>query len=218
MNVIPAILAASVDELMKLLRQAESVTDYVQIDVMDGIFAPTKSFPPQEINAIVTPLSFEVHLMVRDPVGLTRSIHNPGLRQVIFHFESEVDHRDFVNVLGSRGLAAGMAVNPETAIAEFGEIVPLISTLLFLTVDPGRYGSPFRPEVLEKVAVARRLFPDTLISVDGGVSLENLEAFYEIGVDSVCIGSRIFLHGDPAENYQAFLRKLNELRTRPTRG
>jgi hypothetical protein len=34
-----------------------------------------------------------------------------------------------------------------------------------------------------------------------------------MGVDSVCVGSRIFLKGNPAENYTLFVRKLKEIET-----
>jgi hypothetical protein len=32
-----------------------------------------------------------------------------------------------------------------------------------------------------------------------------------IGVDTVCVGSRIFLKGTPKENYMKFVNKVNEL-------
>jgi len=86
--------------------------------------------------------------------------------------------------------------------------------ILFLTVDPGQYGSPFRPEVAEKVAEARNIFPDKLISVDGGISLDNLKIFYDIGVDFACVGSRIFLKGEPEENYRRFTDKIREFESR----
>ena len=68
MKVVPAILAEKFDDFVKRLRQAESFTDYVQVDLMDGVFVGTRSFPPEKITAVQTSLSFEVHLMVADPV------------------------------------------------------------------------------------------------------------------------------------------------------
>ena len=102
------------------------------------------------------------------------------------------------------------------------KIIPAILTekfedclkLLFLTVDPGAYGSPFKVEVLKKIEEARRIFPNKVISVDGGVSLDNLKSFMYIGVDSVCVGRRIFLKGNPEENYRQFAKKLEECEDR----
>ena len=211
MKIVPAILADNVDDFLSRLRQAESFAEYVQIDLMDGNFVPTLSFPPEKINSIRTSLSFEMHLMVRHPSAYISTIKNPGLKKVIYHFESEVKHIDFIKQINDRGIQVGLAVKPETGLEEFRDIAERVDTVLFLTVDPGYYGSPFKPEVLDKIAETRKIFPRKTISVDGGVSLENLEEFLKRGVDYVCIGSRIFLGDDPAENYKEFLDKLSVL-------
>jgi ribulose-phosphate 3-epimerase len=217
MKVVPAILAEKFDDCLKMLRQAESFTDYVQIDLMDGHFVPSKSFPGEEINKINASALFEIHLMVKDPSSLMAHIHHTRLKKVIFHFESKVDPFDFIGRMKKKGIPTGLAVNPETQLIQFREIANHVRTLLFLAVDPGHYGSPFRPEVLKKIEETRRLFPDKTISVDGGVSLDNLKLFKEIGVDSVCVGSRIFLKGNPEENYKQFLNKIRELEATETR-
>ncbi len=211
MKIVPALLAEDFDEFMARLRQAEAFTGYVQIDIMDGAFVPTRSFSPERLNAVTTPLSFELHLMVRDPLPLIERISNPGLRKILFHFESKARHADLIDTIHAGGLEAGLAIRPETAPEDFRAAAERADTLLFLTVDPGHYGSPFRPEVLEKIAAARRMFPDKTISADGGVSLDNLKDFLNRRVDYVCIGSRIFLKGNPGDNYRAFVQRLQDL-------
>ena len=210
MEIVPAILAEKFEDCLQMLRQAESFAHYVQIDVMDSIFVPSKSFPLEEINHVHTPLSFEIHLMVKDPLGLMRRINSPHLKKVIFHFESDVDHLDFVKQMGERGVATGLAIKPETTIDQFRSISEQVGTLSFLTVNPGFYGSPFQAHVLKKIEEARRLFPDKLISADGGISLDHLRMFFDIGVDYVCVGSRIF-RGNPEDNYKKFLHQKAEL-------
>lgn len=211
MKIVPSILAENYDDFILRIRQAETFTQYVQIDCMDGIFVPTKSVPPETIGRLNTSLSFELHLMVRDPRSFTDSIENEGLKRVLFHFEADVDHLSLLKSLKDRGLGTGLAVKPETKMEEFFEAAAHADTILFLTVSPGRYGGAFRPEVLENIADGRRRFPDKLVAVDGGVSLDNLTSFVDIGVDYVCVGSRIFLGGEPSENYRRFVQKLKGL-------
>jgi ribulose-phosphate 3-epimerase len=208
MKIVPSILSETFDDFASRLREAESFADYVQIDVMDGAFVPTRSFPLEKMNAAVTPLAFEVHLMVNDPLLFMSRITHPGLRKVIFHFEAVTDHRDLTRKIRERDLVPGMAIKPETKIEEFRGEAEEVHTLLFLTVDPCCYGHPFKPEVLDKVAEARKAFPSKTIAVDGGVSLGNIKKFLHMGVDYVCVGSRIFLDGDPGENYYLFLKEL----------
>ncbi len=211
MKIVPAILAENIDDFLLRLRQAESFTDYIQIDLMDGVFVPSVGFPAEKISNLKTSISFEIHLMVKHPAAYMTRIDNPHLKKVIFHFESDVKHLDFINQLKQKGLNTGLAIKPETEIDSFREVAKHVDTLMFLTVDPCCYGNPFKPEVLDKIRTARKIFKDKSISADGGVSLENLKLFLNAGVDNVCIGSRIFLKSNPKENYETFLMKLAEL-------
>jgi ribulose-phosphate 3-epimerase len=212
MKVVPAILAETFDDFTVRLREAESFTDYVQIDIMDGAFVGTTSFPVERINGVSTTLSFEAHLMVNEPVSFMDRITHPGLRKVIFHFETSAEFPSLIRRIRGRGLVPGLAVKPETGLDAFRGIAEQVDALLFLTVDPGFYGNSFRPEVLTKIAEARKVFPSKVMAADGGISLENLERFLDIGVDYVCVGSRIFMGGHPGENYLRFVDRVKEIR------
>jgi ribulose-phosphate 3-epimerase len=214
MKIIPAVLAENYDDFLLRMRQAELFTDYVQIDVMDGIFVPTKSFSLARLSSLKTSLSFELHLMVQHPFSCMAGIEHEGLKKVIFHFESDVEHFQFISKMKDSGYDVGLAVNPDTKFERFRHIAEQVKTILFLTVDPGRYGSPFRPEVLKKIVKSRKIFGDKIISTDGGVSTENLELLLNAGVDYACVGSRIFLEGDPSGNYNTFIRRLEEIEKR----
>lgn len=212
MNVVPSVLAEDPDDFVRRMRQAEDFTEYVQIDVMDGMFVDTTSITPELINTLTTPLAFEMHLMVMDPADVVRKIDHQGLRKIIFHFESGVDHQDLANEIKRRGLLPGLAVRPETTFETIRNTAVYFDTLLFLTVYPGRYGGSFLPEMVTKVSEARRTFTGKTIGVDGGVSTDNIGMFYGIGVDYVCVGSRIFMGESPKENYGQFIKCLNELK------
>jgi ribulose-phosphate 3-epimerase len=208
---VPAILSDNYEDFLLKVRQAESFTDFVQIDIMDGIFVPSTSFPAEKLNGLNTSVRFELHLMVQHPSAFMVNIDNPRIEKVLFHFESEVKHIEFITLLKKRAIAAGLAVNPGTEIARFAKVAEHVDTIMFLTVDPCCYGNPFRPEVMEEVREARTIFKNKVIAVDGGVSLENLSLFFDAGVDYVCVGSRIFLRDSPDIHYRLFLKKLKEL-------
>lgn len=214
MKIIPAILCEKLEDCQKMLRQAESFTDYVQIDLMDGVFVPSRSFPTHQINRLETSLSFEVHLMVQNPLEEMSGVSHPRLKKVIVHFESRGNPLDLIREMKGRQMETGLAVNPGTSLSDFRSVSQAVDSLLFLTVEPGYYGSPFKKEVLKKIEETNRLFPGKPISVDGGVSLDNLEWFVEMGVDAVCVGSRIFAGGSPRDNYLRFVSRAEELGTK----
>ncbi len=212
MRVVPSVLAGDIDDFVRKMRQAEGFTEYVQIDLMDGLFVDSTSIPPESINTFTTSLSFEVHLMVVDPADVVSKICHPGLRRIIFHFEARVSHEDLAGEISRRGFSAGLAVRPETDLETIRATAEHFDTLLFLTVHPGRYGSAFLPETVIKVSQAKKTFPKKTIGVDGGVSIDNIGMFYDAGVDYVCVGSRIFMGERPRENYERFIKSFNALK------
>ena len=149
--------------------------------------------------------------MVTNPFTYMSKIFNPGLKKVIFHFESDVKHLDFIDQMKMRGVETGLAIRPETEMTVLKQVAEMTDSLLFLTVDPCCYGNPFKPEIIEKIRKARLMFENKTMAADGGVCPDNLALFVEAGLDYVCVGSRIFLRGNPAKNYEGFLNKLREL-------
>lgn len=211
MKIVPAVLAGSIEECVGLMELARTFTDYVQIDIMDGLFVPTRSFPPEALNGVSVLLSFELHLMVKDPLTVVRHLKNRGLRKIIFHAETLDNYNMIISEIRSMGISPGIAVRPETGLEEFLASAFLVDTILFLTVDPGSYGSPFKPKVLEKISRARVALPEAELGVDGAVSLDNLSSFVDIGVDYACVGSRIFRSRSPKASFEQFMYKLKEL-------
>ena len=211
MEIVPAILAESLEVFETRLRQAEKFANYIQIDIMDGKFVDTQSLDPEMLNHITIAIPFEIHLMVEDPLKTLMNIRNPSLRKVIFHVEAAGDPLEFIKSAEKRGLDVGLAIKPETPLDGFEDLAQHVDTLLFLTVDPGRYGSPFKSEVIQKLLSAQQSLSHKTIAVDGGVSFDNLPVLYDAHVDYVCIGSRIFLDGVPEENYKKFNEWLIQL-------
>ena len=206
MKIVPAILADNPQDLKLMLAQAETFTDFVQIDFMDGSFVPSKSIGPEDLAEIKMGIGWEAHLMVKDPIGYLSSLNKEGLKRVIFHWEADPHRESIVSAIRDLGLAVGLAINTETALSQFAKFIPNIDSVLFLSVHPGFYGSPFVEEVLEKVREFRSHFPSTLIGIDGGISLDNIQRVKSSGVDYACVGSRIFRHDNPGKSYEEFVK------------
>jgi ribulose-phosphate 3-epimerase len=206
-KVIPAILTGDPDSLSEGLRQVESFTDEVQIDVMDGIFVPSRSVGAQVLSGIKAKLLHEAHLMVTNPDRFAAALRHGGFTRAVFHIEAAGNPKKVINILRSQGLEVGIALNPETPNEKILPFLRDISLVLFLTVDPGFYGSPFIPEVLTKVRSLRANTSSSTIGVDGGINEKNIRKVVEAGADRIYVGSHVFLTRDPKISYQ----KLNRL-------
>ena len=210
MRIVPAILTDKLDDFRNMLDIAKGFTDYVQVDFMDGVFVPSKSMSLDALMGVKIPLDMEAHLMVKDPNAYLASLKSIGAKKVILHFEADPDPEKVISNVRGLDMEVGLAINPKTAISEFQSLVPHVDSFLFLSVDPGFYGSPFIPGVLDEVKRFRAQFPSAFIGIDGGISLDNIKKVKAAGVDYACVGSRIFLQPDPEESYEAFLSSIDK--------
>lgn len=201
-RVVPAILTEDPKALEAMVRLAESFTDYAQFDIMDGQFVPSRSITHEHLAAMSTSLGWEAHLMVQRPEIHLESFRRAGAQKVVFHFEATSSPREVISVARRLGLQVGLALNPKTPVSAILPLTGEVDSVLFLTVDPGFYGSPFVPEVLDKVVELRRIRPDAEIGVDGGIKESNIGQIARLGVDVFYVGSAISLQPDPAESFR----------------
>jgi ribulose-phosphate 3-epimerase len=200
-RVIPALLTDDPGTLEKMVRQAETFTDYIQLDIMDGQFVPSRSVSASDLARIPIRLTWEVHLMVYNAEEYFSDFYKAGAQRVIFHYEAAPSPKPVINSARDLGLGVGLALNPETPVAAVMPFIGDIDSILLLSVNPGFYGSPFIPEVLDKVAELRTARPEIEIGIDGGIKESNIAQVARTGVDAICVGSAISLQPEPGESY-----------------
>jgi len=201
-RIVPAILTESPEALAGMVRGAETYAEFVQVDIMDGLFVPSRSIVCPDIAALEPRLRWEAHLMVRQPEEQAQPFARAGAERIVFHFEAGADPRRTIELIRKEGVGAGLAVNPETPLEAIMPLADSVDSILFLTVHPGFYGAKFLPEVLDKVAQLRARRPDLEIGVDGGIKEGNVAEVARLGVDYICVGSAIFMQPDPAGAYR----------------
>ncbi|MFC2052429.1 ribulose-phosphate 3-epimerase [Chloroflexota bacterium] len=201
-RVVPAILTDDPEVLKTMVRQTEGFTDYVQFDIMDGQFVPSKSILCDDIAALSTKLGWEVHIMAQRPEEYLGSFKKAGAQKVVFHYEATPSSLDVISRARELGLGVGLAINPETQVSTILPLVGEVDSMLFLTVNPGFYGSEFISEVLDKVVELRSSRTEMEIGVDGGIKESNIARVAQFGVDVIYVGSAIFLQPQPGESFR----------------
>jgi len=185
-----------------MLRAAESFTGYVQIDIMDGRFVPSHSVTFQDVAQAKPKLDWEVHLMVKDPEEQLKGFKEAGAARAIFHLEAAPSADNTIKQVKALGMQVGIAINPETPASAVQRFLRSLDSVLFLSVNPGFYGAPFIPEVLDKVRELRKLAPGLEIGIDGGMKGSNVAEAVRAGATSVCVGSAIFRAPEPAAAFR----------------
>lgn len=199
MKIAPSILAADFSNLAAELKDIEkSGADLVHLDVMDGAFVPNISFGSPVIRSLrtVTALPFDVHLMTYHPEYYFDELEKIGVEMISFHQEAAIHVDRTVHDIKSRGIKAGIALNPGTSLSTLEFILPLLDFVLIMSVNPGFGGQKFIGYTLEKIkalkAMMKNLNVEIPIEVDGGVSSENVLLLKDAGAEILVAGSSVF--------------------------
>jgi ribulose-phosphate 3-epimerase len=206
-RIVPAVLTEDPQDLTRMLQYAVSYTNFVQIDIMDGQFVPSRSITWRDIQTVSPRPGWEAHLMIKSPEKELAHYQKAGAVKVVFHYEAGTQREAVIAEAGKLGLKIGLAINPETTVSCILSLADKVDSVLFLSVNPGFYGAKYIPEVLIKVRELHRLRPSLLLSIDGGINEKNLLEVAASGVSEICVGSGIFRQPDPASAY----RKLTEM-------
>ncbi len=206
-KIIPALLAKTSEELESMIHAVEPFVDLAQIDIADGEFVPNKTIEGyEELMNIETKLDFEVHLMVSNPYSALDKWFKTKAVRFLIHFESANDEIEtLINQVHMNNREFGVVFNPETDYSLIEPYIERIDLVQFMTVDPGFYGSPFLPEVLDKIRNFYLRYPNKIIQVDGGINPETLKLVEASGASRAAVGSYIF----KSNNIKEALEKLN---------
>jgi ribulose-phosphate 3-epimerase len=203
--VAPSILAADFARLADEVATVEAEADWLHIDVMDNHFVPnlTIGLPVVQSLRKVSGLPFDVHLMITDPDRWAPDYAEAGAHNVTFHIEAAADARRLARNLRAMGVKAGLAIDRDTPVEPYLELLPEFDTLLIMTIKAGFGGQEFLPEMLAKVRTVRRHRDSghlhLRIEVDGGVAVDNIEAAALAGADAFVAGTAVFGSADPAQ-------------------
>ncbi len=208
MRLVPVILSNNIDGFRQKIAQAESFTNYAQIDFTDGKFVPSTTIPPAEAATVKTRLKLEAHLMVKDPIAYLEALEGMPFVKAFFHYEAVENHRSLIDRIRDMDMQVGLAINPHTTIDDFSDLLEGLNSVLFLTVDPAIYGSPFHVEVLEKYLQFKDAYPNIEAGFDGGIVLDNLDIIMGVTPDFVCVGHAIFGSPRPDMAFMEFERLI----------
>ena len=177
----------------------------VHLDVMDGVFVPNLSFGPPIIQRLrpVTPLFFDVHLMMEYPDRLLDAFADAGADSLNLHVECRSPLEPSLRHIRQRGLKSGLTLKPGTPAEAVFPYLPLVDMVLIMTVEPGFGGQKFMADMLPKVSAvrdeARRRGLSPEIQVDGGINRDNAADAARAGATCAVVGSALFGASDPAE-------------------
>jgi ribulose-phosphate 3-epimerase len=214
-EIVPSILAADPARLGEEVSEAVAGgADRIQVDVMDGHFVPNLSFGPDIVAAVkrcAGAVPVEAHLMIERPERFVGAFARAGADYIIVQVESTFSLHRAVAAITEAGCRPGLALNPATPVESLRELLPLVSMVLVMTVEPGFGGQRFIPTSPAKIGRVRAMAPDMDVEVDGGIEPENAAVVVAAGARLLVAGSSVY--GRP-EGVAASIRALREAAAR----
>jgi ribulose-phosphate 3-epimerase len=212
-KIAPSILSADFSRLGEEIRAAEKAgADLIHVDVMDGHFVPNITIGPPVVRSIrkTTKLPLDVHLMIEDPDEYVDDFAQAGADMITIHAEASVHLDRSIHYIKSKNARAGVSLNPATPLSVLDFILPEVDMVLIMSVNPGFGGQTFIPQSLNKLKMLRDLAGkkgfNTMISVDGGVNIDNAGDIVKAGADILVMGSAFF----HADDYSELVRAVRE--------
>jgi ribulose-phosphate 3-epimerase len=204
-EIIPAILPQDFAELEDKIGLVRDAVKTVQIDVCDGQFTPQPTWPYRKhddsFDKIISEdqglpgwdtLNFEIDLMANKPEERVEDWVSAGAIRIIIHAEARGDVAGAIQKLVDR-VEISLALNIETPISVIEPFKNKIQSVQLMGIDHiGFQGQEFDAKVVEKIKEVRLAYPDMVISIDGGVSLENGKRLIDAGANRLVVGSGIF--------------------------
>ncbi len=210
--VAPSLLAADFTRLGEEARAVESEADWLHVDVMDNHFVPNLTIGLPVVQGLrkATALPLDVHLMIDAPERWAPGYAEAGAYNVTFHAEAANHPVALARTLRAAGSRAGLAIDRDTPVEPYLELLREFDTLLIMTIKAGFGGQEFLPAMLAKVRTARQHSNaghlQLRVEVDGGVGLDTIEAAAEAGADAFVAGTAVYGAADPG----AAIRALRE--------
>jgi ribulose-phosphate 3-epimerase len=207
--IAPSILAADFAHLADAVTVVEGAADWLHVDVMDNHFVPnlTIGLPVVQSLRKVSTMPFDVHLMIEAPDRWAPGYAEAGAYNVTFHIEAASDPVGLARDLRAAGSKAGLAIDRDTPVEPYLELLPHFDTLLVMTIKAGFGGQKFVPELLDKVRAVRRHADsghlELRIEVDGGIAADTIEAAAQAGADAFVAGTAVYGAADPAAAVRA---------------
>lgn len=205
MEIIPSIIAKTFEEVKQKIVQIDGLVNWVQLDIMDGNFVlPITWSAADDLENLAGTVKVESHLMIDRPEDELKQWIDFSDR-VLIHVESTDNLADIIESFDGSPIKLGVVLKMDTSLNVLDDFFGKIDYVQLMSIDVlGHYGGKFDEQIYERIKTVRAMYPEMMIGVDGGITLDNAPKLIEAGANNLVVGSAIWNSDDIAETIRKF--------------
>ena len=231
-EISPSILEKNYTDVVRRLDQTAGLVKMVQIDICDGVFVPSITWPfisPAQYDKTLNldkgfraiaaseyemphwqDFDFELDLMVANAKVLLPDLMTLGPAKILFHAEAFTDLYleveeccKMLPTIVEPGIAINADTNPEIIFELLDQgLITYVQCMGIAKI--GYQGQPFDERVLENIKILHKRYPNLPICVDGAVTVANAKLLVEAGATRIAPGSAVFTAPDITKRVEEF--------------
>lgn len=207
MNITPAILPHSFEEIGEKLSRVEGLVQTIQIDLCDGVFGREKTWLPDGTETLPEGFLYEFDIMLNDWQLYTMHAITIGATRIVSHVDlfTDEDIATLVSIIAPRNVTLGVSVSNDKSLPFHAEMIRKVKAQysnIFIQVmgiqKIGEQGQFFDEDAVTRVMTLKQQFGDVPIQVDGGMTPETADRIIKAGAETIVVGSYIFGSPDVA--------------------
>lgn len=222
-EIIPTINGASnLNMIREKLSEVLGLVKKVQIDVVDGNYAPPKTWPfvekdsddlimmvrGEKIFPYINDFVIEIDMMVLHPIEYLSDFISIGAKSFVIHVDSTDHIKECIDTVKNSGGSVGLGIKPSVDVDLLQPFLPLVDFVQFMGNDRiGHSGVELDNSVVNKIKYFHEKHPSVPIQIDIGVNEETITKLKSVGVSSFVSGSSIF----NSPNIKETLKKLQSI-------
>lgn len=208
-SIVPTILSDNKQEYRTQIERINSFTRRVQIDITDGVFAPSETL---DITNIWWPKNWQadLHLMVAQPSVYLDTILKLSPALCILHAEANENLLPIFDQLKAAGIKTGVALLPSTYPGNAKPYIEAADHVLIFAGQLGAQGGQADMMQTEKIPLIRNMKPELEIGWDGGANVSNIRALAHADLDIINVGSALSTSPNPAATFQELVAEIDK--------
>ena len=217
-RVVPAIIPHKKEQLIDEIKKVSGFAHLVQIDISDGIFVPTKTWPYNERDLDFfeklkkqeegwpqwEDVEFEIHLMIKDPEETVLDWINTSIQGIIAHIETTDNFQKVIDICRSHEVKIGLAIKPSTDISKIEPFAEQVDFIQVMGSDMlGKHGVELDEKAILMIKRLHALYPERIIGIDIGVNSDTKDILLSAGATKLISGGTILESDNPEEVFES---------------